>query len=273
MNSPKPEGWQWPELTTTAGTSPRVSARRRSGCVGTLAGGVVGVRAVHRPLCAAFIDAAMARGWQLPPASHGRADPGDRELCGIAHQVVRRLLHRRLCPRYRRRPSSSPRGWTPGPGGCHGWTAAWSTRSISRRCSSSRPRRCATMRSPAARYVAVPIDLRQDWPKALRDAGFDAASDGVGRRRLAALSARRRPGPAVRAHPELSAPGSRVAVESFGAGFFDPRVSGEPARTVAPLARRGGRRRRRGRPRRRGPVVHRGPHRRRRVADGARLAR
>lgn len=27
---------------------------------------------------------------------------------------------------------------------------------------------------PAARYVAVPVDLRQDWPKALREAGFDA---------------------------------------------------------------------------------------------------
>jgi O-methyltransferase involved in polyketide biosynthesis len=35
----------------------------------------------------------------------------------------------------------------------------------------------ATLRAhdaePAARYVAVPIDLRQDWPAALRDAGFD----------------------------------------------------------------------------------------------------
>src|SRR6201991_2942450 len=29
--------------------------------------------------------------------------------------------------------------------------------------------------SPAARYVAVPVDLRQDWPKALRAAGFDPA--------------------------------------------------------------------------------------------------
>ena len=29
---------------------------------------------------------------------------------------------------------------------------------------------------PAATYVDVPIDLRQDWPKALHDAGFDAAT-------------------------------------------------------------------------------------------------
>lgn len=25
-----------------------------------------------------------------------------------------------------------------------------------------------------SRYVAVPVDLRQDWPKVLRDTGFDA---------------------------------------------------------------------------------------------------
>ncbi len=29
--------------------------------------------------------------------------------------------------------------------------------------------------APKARHVAVPIDLRQDWPKALQDAGFDTA--------------------------------------------------------------------------------------------------
>ncbi len=76
---------------------------------------------------------------------------------------------------------------------------------------------------PATRYVAVPADLRQDWPKALREAGFDPdeptawAAEGLlpylpadGQdllfERIAALSAR----------------GSRVAVEAFGAKFFDP---------------------------------------------------
>ncbi|MFG1933201.1 class I SAM-dependent methyltransferase [Mycobacterium sp. NPDC048908] len=73
-----------------------------------------------------------------------------------------------------------------------------------------------------SRYVAVPIDLRQDWPEALRDAGFDitvptawtaegllpylpAAGQDLLFERIA----------------ELSATGSRVAVESFGKGFFD----------------------------------------------------
>ena len=51
-----------------------------------------------------------------------------------------------------------------------------------------------------SRYVAVPIDLRQDWPKALRDAGFDVAvADGVGRRGATSVSACRRAGSAVRA--------------------------------------------------------------------------
>lgn len=77
--------------------------------------------------------------------------------------------------------------------------------------------------TPAVRYVAVPMDLRQDWPKALREAGFDPdeptawAAEGLLPylpadaqdllfQRIAALSAR----------------GSRVAVEAFGADFFDP---------------------------------------------------
>jgi methyltransferase (TIGR00027 family) len=76
---------------------------------------------------------------------------------------------------------------------------------------------------PAARYVPVPIDLRQDWPKALRDAGFEAgeptawAAEGL----LPYLPADGQDLLFERIH-ELSSPGSRLAVESFGAGFFDP---------------------------------------------------
>jgi methyltransferase (TIGR00027 family) len=72
------------------------------------------------------------------------------------------------------------------------------------------------------RYVAVPVDLRQDWPKALRDAGFDTtkatawAAEGL----LPYLPAAGQDLLFERIH-ELSAPGSRVAVESFGRGFFD----------------------------------------------------
>jgi methyltransferase (TIGR00027 family) len=74
-----------------------------------------------------------------------------------------------------------------------------------------------------ARYVAVPIDLRDDWPKALRDAGFDVtvptawAAEGL----LPYLPATGQDLLFERIN-DLSAPGSRVAVESFGADFFDP---------------------------------------------------
>ena len=76
---------------------------------------------------------------------------------------------------------------------------------------------------PAARYVAVPVDLRQDWPKALRDAGFDPAeptawsAEGL----LPYL-----PGDAqdllFERIQDLCAPGSRIAVEAFSPMFFEP---------------------------------------------------
>jgi len=73
------------------------------------------------------------------------------------------------------------------------------------------------------RYVPVPIDLREDWPKALRDAGFDStvptawAAEGL----LPYLPATGQDLLFERIN-DLSAPGSRIAVESFGAGFFNP---------------------------------------------------
>ena len=73
-----------------------------------------------------------------------------------------------------------------------------------------------------SRYVAVPTDLRHDWPKALRDAGFDAAlptawaAEGL----LPYLPADAQDLLFERIS-ELSAPGSRIGIESFGAGFFD----------------------------------------------------
>jgi methyltransferase (TIGR00027 family) len=77
-------------------------------------------------------------------------------------------------------------------------------------------------RPSVSRYVAVPIDLRQDWPKALRDAGFDPAvpaawaAEGL----LPYLPAEGQDLLFERIN-ELSAAGSRVGVESFGSGFFD----------------------------------------------------
>jgi methyltransferase (TIGR00027 family) len=77
--------------------------------------------------------------------------------------------------------------------------------------------------APAARYVAVPVDLRNDWPKALREAGFEPdeptawAAEGL----LPYLPADAQDLLFERIH-QLSAQGSRVSVESFGADFFDP---------------------------------------------------
>ncbi len=76
---------------------------------------------------------------------------------------------------------------------------------------------------PAIRYVPVPVDLRHDWPMALRDAGFDPgeptawAAEGL----LPYLPADGQDLLFERI-ASLSAQGSRVGVEAFGAGFFDP---------------------------------------------------
>jgi methyltransferase (TIGR00027 family) len=75
---------------------------------------------------------------------------------------------------------------------------------------------------PAARYVQVPADLRQDWPKALREAGFDPsrptawAAEGL----LPYLPADAQDLLFERIH-QHSARDSRIAVEAFGGGFFD----------------------------------------------------
>lgn len=72
-----------------------------------------------------------------------------------------------------------------------------------------------------ARHVAVPIDLRQDWPKALQEAGFDPALptawsvEGL----LPYLPAEGQDLLFERID-ELSARDSRIAVEAFSRGFF-----------------------------------------------------
>jgi methyltransferase (TIGR00027 family) len=76
---------------------------------------------------------------------------------------------------------------------------------------------------PATRYVAVPFDLRQDWPKALRDAGFDVtkptawSAEGL----LAYLPANAQDGLFEEIHA-LSASGSHIAVDALTAAFFHP---------------------------------------------------
>jgi methyltransferase (TIGR00027 family) len=94
---------------------------------------------------------------------------------------------------------------------------------------------------PAARYLPVPVDLRHDWPKALREAGFDAseptawAAEGLlpylpadGQNLLFERIA------------DLSAQGSRVAVEAFGAGFFDPEYLASRRERVRQLREQAG---------------------------------
>lgn len=86
---------------------------------------------------------------------------------------------------------------------------------------------------PAARYVAVPVDLRHDWPAALRANGFDPATptawlaEGL----LPYLSAPDQDLLFERIDA-LSTTASRLAVEAFGPEFFDP---GQLARRRAKL--------------------------------------
>ncbi len=73
------------------------------------------------------------------------------------------------------------------------------------------------------RYQAVPVDLRADWPTALREAGFDPSTptawsaEGL----LPYLTAAGQDLLFERI-VELSAPGSRVAVEALSPSAFDP---------------------------------------------------
>jgi methyltransferase (TIGR00027 family) len=71
--------------------------------------------------------------------------------------------------------------------------------------------------TPHAELRAVPVDLRHDWPKALRDAGFDTTRPTAW---LAEGLLPFLPGPAQEAMfasiDNLSGSGSRVAVEIFG---------------------------------------------------------
>jgi methyltransferase (TIGR00027 family) len=84
----------------------------------------------------------------------------------------------------------------------------------------------ATLRAhgaePAAGYVAIPIDLRLDWPKALRDGGFDPQKPTawIAEGLLPYLPADAQDLLFDRI-ADLSAPGSRVAVEDFSPKFFD----------------------------------------------------
>ena len=78
---------------------------------------------------------------------------------------------------------------------------------------------------PTCNRVPVAVDLRQDWPTALRQAGFDPSApsawsiEGL----LMYLPAEAQDLLFTRIQ-DLAAPGSRVAVEGLGADFADPEA-------------------------------------------------
>ena len=76
---------------------------------------------------------------------------------------------------------------------------------------------------PACNRIAVAVDLRHDWPAALREAGFDASAPSVWSAEglMPYLPAAAQELLFDRIH-ELTAPGSRVAVEALGPKFLDP---------------------------------------------------
>lgn len=76
--------------------------------------------------------------------------------------------------------------------------------------------------TPLARYVRVPIDLRHDWPAALQNAGLDpSAPTAWSAEGLLPYLTAEAEGLLFDRIQELSAPGSRIAVEAFTGDFFD----------------------------------------------------
>ena len=79
--------------------------------------------------------------------------------------------------------------------------------------------------SPTCHRVDVAVDLREDWPSALRQAGFDATAASVWSAEglLPFLPATAQDLLFERVH-SLSVAGSRIAVEAMGPGFTDPQT-------------------------------------------------
>jgi methyltransferase (TIGR00027 family) len=78
---------------------------------------------------------------------------------------------------------------------------------------------------PACNRITVPVDLRHDWPAALRQAGFDASVPSVWSAEglTPYLPAAAQDLLLERIH-ELTVAGSRVAVEALSADFLDPEL-------------------------------------------------
>jgi methyltransferase (TIGR00027 family) len=94
---------------------------------------------------------------------------------------------------------------------------------------------------PAANYVAVPVDLRQDWPKALREAGFDAdAPTAWSAEGLLPYLPNTASDELFERVDQLSAPHSRFAVEAFGPDFFAPEYLEQRREQIRRMKRESG---------------------------------
>ena len=89
---------------------------------------------------------------------------------------------------------------------------------------------------PTCHLVSVPVDLRHDWPAALRQAGFDAhapsawSAEGL----LPFLPAAAQQLLFERVQT-LAAPGSRIAVEAPGPDFLDEAARERQRQTMQPV--------------------------------------
>jgi methyltransferase (TIGR00027 family) len=81
---------------------------------------------------------------------------------------------------------------------------------------------------PTCHRVGVPVDLRQDWPKALQQAGFDASAPSAwsveGLLMYLPAAAQELLFDRVQG---LTAAGSRVGIEALSASFADPDVAAQ----------------------------------------------
>ena len=180
------------------------------------------------PYAQMFVDAAVERGWQLPPAymverirtiggyAASRTKWFDEFFVAAGANGIDQVVN--LAAGLDARAWRLP--WIDG-------TVVYEIdqpRVLAFKVETLRRHQGTPTAQPAATYIPVPIDLRDDWPRALRDAGFDAseptawAAEGL----LPYLPASGQDLLFERID-DLSARGSRVGVESFGAEFFDPQ--------------------------------------------------
>lgn len=178
-----------------------------------------------------FVDVALARGWQLPPshmsecfANYAAARTkwfDDFFTTAGANGIVQAVILK---------PGLDARAWR------LPWTNDSVVYEVDQPEVLALKAEILANARPATRYVPVPIDLRNDWPKALQEAGFDPyeptawAAEGL------------LPPVASQGHDllferidELSARGSRVGIESSGTDIAERlmdrgwRVSSEEA--------------------------------------------